>query len=354
MFIKGKWIMYYAKRAVKLTSLFAVGLFVMASIIYIKYKPSYKVTLNGQIIGYVQDKEEMQKMIEELKNNPDENIAEIKFNSLPSYQLEFLSGDIPDDTDKVLAALQNNSTVTYRAYAILLNGKKKVTVASEAEAKEVINTLSKSDRKKAKISEVCLEKNVAEKDIKSTKVAKTTLKKAIESSKKEETKKAAKKSTKKTTSRSSSSRSGSRKTSSSSSVKSVGGYTFPVKGCSLSNIRNRSYPSYAGHTGIDINVGVKGKSVVAAKDGVVIESKALKSSSGSYISYGEYIMIKHSNGTVTLYGHLKAGSRKVKVGQKVSKGQVIGTVGSTGNSSGTHLHFEVRVNGNPVNPYRYL
>ena len=353
MFIKGKWIMYYAKRAVKLTSLFAVGLFVMASIIYIKYKPSYKVTLNGQIIGYVQDKEEMQKMIEELKNNPDENIAEIKFNSLPSYQLEFLSGDIPDDTDKVLAALQNNSTVTYRAYAILLNGKKKVTVASEAEAKEVINTLSKSDRKNAKISEVCIEKNKAEEDIKSAKVAKTTLKKAVESSKKT-AKKSTKKITKKTTSRSSSSRSSSKKTSSSSSVKSVGGYAFPVKGCSLSNIRNRSYPSYAGHTGIDINIGVKGKSVVAAKDGVVIVSEALRSSSGAYKSYGEYIMIKHSNGTVTLYGHLKAGSRKVKVGQKVSKGQVIGTVGSTGNSSGTHLHFEVRVNGNPVNPYRYL
>ena len=353
MFIKGKWIMYYAKRAVKLTSLFAVGLFVMASIIYIKYKPSYKVTLNGQIIGYVQDKEEMQKMIEELKNNPDENIAEIKFNSLPSYQLEFLSGDLPDDTDKVLAALQNNSTVTYRAYAILLNGKKKVTVASEAEAKEVINTLSKSDRKNAKISEVCIEKNKAEEDIKSAKVAKTTLKKAVESSKKT-AKKSTKKTTKKTTSRSSSSRSSSKKTSSSSSVKSVGGYAFPVKGCSLSNIRNRSYPSYAGHTGIDINIGVKGKSVVAAKDGVVIISEALRSSSGAYKSYGEYIMIKHSNGTVTLYGHLKAGSRKVKVGQKVSKGQVIGTVGSTGNSSGTHLHFEVRVNGNPVNPYRYL
>ena len=353
MFIKSKWIKYYAKRTIKFTSLFAVGLIIMASIIYIKYKPSYKVTLNGQIIGYVQDKEEMQKMIEELKNNPDENIAEIKFNSLPSYQLEFLSGDLPDDTDKVLAALQNNSTVTYRAYAILLNGKKKVTVASEAEAKEVINTLSKSDRKNAKISEVCIEKNKAEEDIKSAKVAKTTLKKAVESSKKT-AKKSTKKTTKKTTSRSSSSRSSSKKTSSSSSVKSVGGYTFPVKGCSLSNIRNRSYPSYAGHTGIDINVGVKGKSVVAAKDGVVIVSEALRSSSGAYKSYGEYIMIKHSNGTVTLYGHLKAGSRKVKVGQKVSKGQVIGTVGSTGNSTGTHLHFEVRVNGNPVNPYRYL
>ena len=67
MFIKSKWIKYYAKRTIKFTSLFAVGLIIMASIIYIKYKPSYKVTLNGQTIGYVQDKEEMQKMIEDLK-----------------------------------------------------------------------------------------------------------------------------------------------------------------------------------------------------------------------------------------------------------------------------------------------
>ena len=132
------------------------------------------------------------------------------------------------------------------------------------------------------------------------------------------------------------------------------GYIFPVAGCSKSNISNLSYPSYAGHTGVDVNKGVTGKSVVAVKAGTVVTSTALKNSSGGYRSYGEYIVINHHDGTMTLYAHMLEGSRTVSAGESVSQGQVIGTVGSTGNSSGTHLHFEVLVNGSPVNPIPYL
>lgn len=138
------------------------------------------------------------------------------------------------------------------------------------------------------------------------------------------------------------------------SAPSSSGYIFPVAGCSKSNIANKSYPSYRGHTGVDINIGVVGKSVLAVKSGTVAISTALKNSSGGYRSYGEYIVINHHDGTMTLYAHMLAGSRRVSAGQSVSQGQVIGTVGSTGNSTGTHLHFEVRVNGNPVNPLPYL
>ncbi len=152
------------------------------------------------------------------------------------------------------------------------------------------------------------------------------------------------------------------------------GYIFPVAGLSKSNINNKNYPSYAGHTGVDINLNVVGKSVVAVKDGTVVISEAIKGSIknydskgnyiGSYSSYGEYIVIDHHDGTMTLYGHMKPGSRKVSVGQKVKQGQVIGTVGNTGNCqprptpshplNGTHLHFEVRINAKPVNPLPYL
>ena len=132
------------------------------------------------------------------------------------------------------------------------------------------------------------------------------------------------------------------------------GYIFPVAGLGLSNINNKNYPSYSGHTGVDVNINVVGKSVVAVKSGTVVTSKALRNSNGSYRSYGEYIVINHHDGTMTLYAHMLSGSRKVQEGDTVAQGQVIGTVGSTGNSTGPHLHFEVRVNGYCVNPLPYL
>ena len=97
-----------------------------------------------------------------------------------------------------------------------------------------------------------------------------------------------------------------------------------------------------------------GRSVVAVKSGTVEISTALRNSNGSYRSYGEYVVINHHDGTMTLYAHMLSGSRTVSVGQEVSQGQVLGTVGSTGNSTGPHLHFEVRINGSPVNPLDYV
>ena len=132
------------------------------------------------------------------------------------------------------------------------------------------------------------------------------------------------------------------------------GYIFPVAGLSKANIRNKNYPSYSGHTGVDVNINVTGKKVVAVKDGTVRISTALRNSDGTYRSYGEYIVIDHHDGTMTLYAHGLAGSRQVQKNEKVKQGQVIMTVGSTGNSTGNHLHFEVRVNLKPVNPLPYL
>ncbi len=98
------------------------------------------------------------------------------------------------------------------------------------------------------------------------------------------------------------------------------------------------------HPGVDIVVN-PGTSVRATADGRVIQA-------GWYGGYGLAIVVSHGNGLETLYGHLsKVG---YLVGQEVRRGEVVGLSGSTGRATGPHLHYEVRVSGAPVNPYRYL
>jgi len=100
------------------------------------------------------------------------------------------------------------------------------------------------------------------------------------------------------------------------------------------------------HTGLDIGAS-QGSVIVAAGSGTVIYT-------GYRGGYGNTVMIDHGNGVVSLYAHQANGSIMVQTGQKVASGEQIGKVGSTGNSTGPHLHFEVRVNGTPKNPLNYL
>lgn len=98
------------------------------------------------------------------------------------------------------------------------------------------------------------------------------------------------------------------------------------------------------HAGIDFK-GKKGDKVKCTAAGEVIFA-------GWYQGYGQCIRVKHRNGYETLYGHLsKIG---VKRGQQVAVGQVIGNMGSTGRSTGTHLHYEIRKNGKAINPAKFL
>lgn len=129
----------------------------------------------------------------------------------------------------------------------------------------------------------------------------------------------------------------------------TGTYTWPTPGYRniTSNYGMRYHPILKVnklHTGIDIGAP-SGAKIVAADGGTVIYS-------GWLGAYGNAIIIDHGAGISTLYGHQSA--RLVSVGAKVSKGQTIGKVGSTGWSTGAHLHFEVRKKGSPVNPRSYI
>ncbi|MBQ7702863.1 MAG: M23 family metallopeptidase, partial [Firmicutes bacterium] len=98
------------------------------------------------------------------------------------------------------------------------------------------------------------------------------------------------------------------------------------------------------HTGIDISA-YTGADIIAAASGKVIMAQW-------YGGYGNCVMIDHGSGIVTLYGH--ASALCVSQGQEVSRGQLIARVGSTGWSTGPHLHFEVRINGEYVDPLQYF
>jgi murein DD-endopeptidase MepM/ murein hydrolase activator NlpD len=132
----------------------------------------------------------------------------------------------------------------------------------------------------------------------------------------------------------------------------VGGkYLWPVPGKDSSDISspygNRKNPithKYSLHTGIDI-AAPKGTPVVAANNGKIIIS-------GWNTAYGNYIVISHGGGQTTLYGHMS--KLLVKKGEEVKRGDKIGLVGSTGWSTGPHLHFEISINGKTVNPMNYF
>ena len=132
-------------------------------------------------------------------------------------------------------------------------------------------------------------------------------------------------------------------------VPSESGFLWPLPGrYNLSSLfGSRKHPITGkanNHTGIDIPAS-SGTSILAAKSGVVTTSTYNN-------SYGNYVVVSHSDGTSTLYAHMVR--RNCSKGDTVSQGQVIGYVGTTGSSTGNHLHFEVRVNGSRVDPINYF
>ena len=123
----------------------------------------------------------------------------------------------------------------------------------------------------------------------------------------------------------------------------TGAFIRPISG----GFTSCPYGGYPGHKGIDLTYrgGAYGKAIYASASGTVI-------SAGWSGGYGYCVKIRHSNGYVTLYGHCS--SLLVSAGESVTQGQQIARIGSTGNSTGPHVHFEIIINGSKVNPARFI
>lgn len=263
---------------------------------------------------------------------------------MPEYEYKLISRSEETTESKVIASVKDTVNTTYRYYAITLDGETKGILNSEEEANEVIKTVKEGLNEEVKfnlgIAEVFLaEENKADK----TEITNSlnTLKLAkVEEYEKEKAEKARIEARNKSIARARVSVPTSGVSGSINGVNLV----IPVNGTITSRFGNVSSIRSSVHTGLDISTS-RGTGIRPIASGVVTYA-AYKG------SYGNLLIIDHGNGVQSYYAHCNA--LYVGVGQTVDTNSVVASVGSTGNSTGPHLHLEIRVNGSPVNPQSYI
>lgn len=331
-----KKILVHTRRSMKLFILLAFAIAIIAAIVIFFYKPTYSVTINGEHVGYTQSKKELQERINKyMDKNEEEHIAFIQVPNMPEYEICMLKRDVEPNDDEIFEKIKEEGIKYYRYYAILEDQEEKQYVANFEDAENVVKTLKeKNSNNIDKISIV--EKYETElKELTTTEAAVAALykeKPKVVVAKKKYTTYAA-------------SGSVNTATTTGGGAPSIGiSLIRPVSGIITSRFGERSSIRSSVHTGLDLATS-SGTPIAAAASGTVTFS-------GWKGSYGNLLVISHGNGVQTYYAHCS--KLYVSAGTQVSQGQTIAAVGSTGNSTGPHLHFEVRVNGVAYNPERYL
>ena len=337
-----KKLILHTKRSIKCLFLIIIAAFLLIGVVAYLYKPTYRVILNGEMIGYTENKGKLQNKINEyVKNGDGENVAYVQIDTMPEYQLCLLKKNIVTNDEEIYNKVKEQGTPYYRYYAILDNQEEKFYVSNFTEAETVVNQLKEKNSTNIDTITIAEKYETELKDFTSTDEAVSKL--YVEPVKTVEVAKTSSSKTTKTTKTSSGSVNTS--TNISGGKASLGiSLVKPVSGIITSRFAASSRIRSSAHTGLDIATS-SGTPVVAATSGKVTFS-------GWKGSYGKLLVITHSNGVQTYYGHCSA--LYASVGQTVSQGQTICAVGSTGNSTGPHLHFEIRVNGVAYNPQNYL
>ena len=317
-FISIKKFKFYTKETTKYLNIVLIAIGFIISIILIKYKPMYEVKISGESIGYIENK---QAINETIKNNIEDlnqaNIENIELTKKPEYELKLVEKSQEENDDEIIVALQKELEITYKYYEIASKDEVIENVEDKETAEKLVNEI-----KELSDSEINLTINekttnsLEEVQIDELEVAKANTIEKLNIDTTEEI----------------------------SNINGIKIATLPVTGTISSRYGVSSKIRVSTHTGLDIATAT-GTPIKVIADGTVI----FAAYSGSY---GYLVKVDHGNGVETWYGHTS--KMLVKTGQEVKSGDTIALVGSTGNSTGPHLHFEVRINGEHVNPQKYL
>ena len=300
-----------------------IGTAIIGFLVYVVYQPMYAVTLDGQEIGYTENKKQLQDKIDDyIASGDKDKIAFVDIDTLPEYKMCLAKKDLEANDDEIFSKVISSGVANYKYYAILENSQEKYYVQTYEEAEQIVNSLKdkNSDNKDDVTYVVKYETDLKEfTGIEATVAGLYKEKVKVKPSKKPNT----------------------LKTMDDSSSDLGFAVIKPVNGTITSRFGRRSGGQ---HTGLDI-ANSTGTPIKAVADGVVTYS-AFRG------SYGRMIVIEHTNSVETYYAHCSR--LYVSAGQKVKQGDIIAAVGSTGNSTGPHLHLEIRVNGKARNPQYYL
>ena len=334
-----KKVLVHARKSLKFATLLGIASFLIIGLVAYFFKPTYRVILNNEQIGYTSDKGKLQAKINDyIKNGDGQNVAFVQVEQMPEYQLCLLKRGIVPNDNEIYDKIKNAGTTYYRYYAILENQEEKAYVSTFAEAENVVNTLKEKQSSNMDNITISEKYEMENKEFVTTEDAVAKL--YVE---KQEPVQVAK-TTNKTTVKKATGTVNTGFNISGSKVSLGISLIKPISGIITSRFAESSRIRSSRHTGLDISAST-GTPIKAAASGTVTFS-------GRKGSYGNLIVVTHGNGVQTYYGHCSA--LYASTGQQVSQGQTIAAVGSTGNSTGPHLHLEIRVNGVAYNPQNYL
>ena len=262
------------------------------------------------------------------------NIDSINLKETPEYELKFVNRTLKIDTEEIANEIKEDLEITYKYYEIAINNNSIESVNTMDEAEELINQIKDSDEKLSEDQEMNLsivEKYTEKEDEINTtdiEVAKANIGEKVSNKIEEE-------------------RIQKEEQERQNAMPQINGIRLavkPVSGTISSRYGVSSRIRKSTHTGLDI-AAPTGTPIKVISDGTVTNA----SYNGSY---GNLVKVDHGNGVETWYAHTS--KMYVKVGEKVKAGDVIAAVGSTGNSTGAHLHLEIRINGSHVDPQNYM